>query len=531
MSATCNRVTFGGVLKCKMLVPTILIGLVLGIGRTVIAYLLGEYTAEGSPTTWQMWFIGILIIGIVLVRYLYHHVVHRLSHYNTKELYKTLFKKWLGLDVETQDRYSAHMTSALNDTFSDVEDATDIFFKELILNAIILIVFVIGFVMLKPIYIPIMIAWIGINGVFLWLSIKSIANLAATYMKEYAEFNRNFQDLILNNWNIKYNNLDDFALQTVIDKFNQRIDRHMTLINRQLLYSKIVPVFLYSSLVALVLYIVFKESDKATKLYVVFMIMQSYNSYFDFWGNLFDLIHELQSIGPICRIVMHAPECQTGVELQGPVKSIVAKDVSFRYTGHDLVINGFNLEVNQGQVVAIMGSSGSGKSTTLHLLLNVLKPESGTVLYNGVVPGPKSLRNHVGIVPQRIKVFDNLSVKANIVLEQDIDDQKLLKIMKLTDLADELIDRNASDLSVGQKQRVLISRLLYRDPSVYVLDEYLSSVHRNLSLQIHRSVLSHIRRKGRIGIVVTHNREFSSLCDKIITIEPLVDKKNGFNSA
>ena len=128
-----------------------------------------------------------------------------------------------------------------------------------------------------------------------------------------------------------------------------------------------------------------------------------------------------------------------------------------------------------------------------------------------------SLRKSISIVPQRIMVF-NFSVKDNIILDADYKERKLNKLLKILDIYD-YKDKNANDLSEGQKQRVIIGRCLYQDyKSVFIFDEYLSALDKKNSDRIHKYVLKFLKKNKKIGIFISHDPKKQYLSDYILNL-------------
>jgi len=198
------------------------------------------------------------------------------------------------------------------------------------------------------------------------------------------------------------------------------------------------------------------------------------------------------------------------VELENVIK---------RYGTHT-VLNGVSLKVEKGEIIAIIGRSGSGKSTMLRCI-NGLEPiQGGTVTFDGtVVNDPatdlRKLRQHVGIVFQSFNLFPHLSVERNITLAPTV--VKGVAKPAARDLARavlqkvglaEKIDAYPDQLSGGQQQRVAIARSLAMQPMLMLFDEITSALDPELVGEVLK-VLEDMARDGMTMMLVTHEMGFA----------------------
>jgi polar amino acid transport system ATP-binding protein len=194
-------------------------------------------------------------------------------------------------------------------------------------------------------------------------------------------------------------------------------------------------------------------------------------------------------------------------------------DVVKRYGTHT-VLNGVSLNVEKGEIIAIIGRSGSGKSTLLRCV-NGLEPiQGGTVTFDGtVVNDPatdlRKLRQHVGIVFQSFNLFPHLSVEKNITLAPKVvkhippaEARQLAEaVLRKVGLA-EKIDAYPDQLSGGQQQRVAIARSLAMQPVVMLFDEITSALDPELVGEVLK-VLEEMARDGMTMMLVTHEIGFA----------------------
>jgi polar amino acid transport system ATP-binding protein len=201
------------------------------------------------------------------------------------------------------------------------------------------------------------------------------------------------------------------------------------------------------------------------------------------------------------------------------VSLVELKDVVKRY-GTNTVLDGVSLAVEKGEIIAIIGRSGSGKSTMLRCV-NGLEPiQGGTVAVDGrVVNDPKTdlreLRQHVGIVFQSFNLFPHLSVEKNITLAPKVvkgvpqgEARKLAEAVLRKVGLGEKIDAYPDQLSGGQQQRVAIARSLAMSPQLMLFDEITSALDPELVGEVLK-VLEEMAREGMTMMLVTHEIGFA----------------------
>ena len=215
-----------------------------------------------------------------------------------------------------------------------------------------------------------------------------------------------------------------------------------------------------------------------------------------------------------------------------PIRGDVAfEHVTFRYrVDGPEVLHDINLSVPAGQVVGIVGASGSGKSTFAKLIQRLYVPESGRVLVDGVdlaMVDTAWLRRQVGIVLQDNILF-NSSVRENIALADPAMPMERIVaaatlagahdfILELPDNYDAIIGERGSSLSGGQRQRIAIARALVTDPRILIFDEATSA----LDYESERVIQQNMDRiaKGRTVFIIAHRLSTVRAADRIITIE------------
>lgn len=209
------------------------------------------------------------------------------------------------------------------------------------------------------------------------------------------------------------------------------------------------------------------------------------------------------------------------------VNSITIQDLKFSY-GDKVALNGINLKVYKGQMIALVGSSGGGKSTLINLLMRFYDPDSGIILINeNDISEFKlhSLRENIGLVTQRVYIFND-TIAANVAYGAPLDEAKVIKALKMANaysfvqnLDDGIyttLSEYGANLSGGQRQRIAIARALYHDPQILIFDEATSALDNESEKEITKAIENLGQEK--IVIVIAHRLTTIKNADKIAVI-------------
>ena len=218
------------------------------------------------------------------------------------------------------------------------------------------------------------------------------------------------------------------------------------------------------------------------------------------------------------------------VELLPLSREIKFEDVSFGYLPEKLILNKMNLSIKAGTSVALVGSSGSGKSTTTKLAMRILEPQSGSISFDGVRLTDStidSLRRQCSAVLQESHLFRG-SIAENIRFgKYDASMEEVIRaaqkaqihelIQHLPDGYETIVDDRGSSLSGGQRQRIAIARAFIQNTSILFLDEPTSMLDPITESSVNEAFME--LSKGRTVIMVTHRLASARHFDKIIVID------------
>lgn len=199
--------------------------------------------------------------------------------------------------------------------------------------------------------------------------------------------------------------------------------------------------------------------------------------------------------------------------------------------GENLILNGVTLEIKKGELVAIIGASGAGKTSLLQILGTLDKPDEGEIYINSKAVHSmndkelsKFRNSDVGFVFQFHHLLPEFTALENVLMPGLIMGGKtnklktkafeLLKKLKV----DHRLEHKPSEMSGGEQQRVAVARALINEPSVILADEPSGNLDSNNASDLHDLFVDLKREFNQTFVIVTHNRELASLADRVIEI-------------
>jgi len=211
---------------------------------------------------------------------------------------------------------------------------------------------------------------------------------------------------------------------------------------------------------------------------------------------------------------------------------ISLKNIGFTYEGKkNFTLKNINFNIQKGDIIGVTGETGAGKSTLFHIMLGLLKPNSGTVYFNNkdINSNIENWRDQIGYIAQNIYLLDD-TIEKNIsfdFLNQKIDNKKMdfaIKISclekKISELPDGLKTQVGNDglrLSGGEKQRVALARAIYRGPDIFFMDESTSA----LDSETEQKIIENLKQNfsNKTIILIAHRKSTINACDRIINIK------------
>ena len=258
-------------------------------------------------------------------------------------------------------------------------------------------------------------------------------------------------------------------------------------------------------------------------------------------GDTFDLYQRaMASFKRITTLKETRPTITSGTkELSNFQNSIVFENVNFSYEKGFAVLNNVSVQIDKGENVAIVGSTGSGKSTMIKLILRLYDVDEGNIKFDQInIKDLKleSLRNNIALVSQDIFLFEG-SVFENIAYGKlDASDDEIWNAAKLSESdvfinqlpqkEHTIVGERGQKLSGGQRQRISIARAILKNPEILILDEATSAVDNETEAAIQRSLDT--LKEGRTVIAIAHRLSTIRNADKIYVLEngKIIEKGN-----
>lgn len=241
-------------------------------------------------------------------------------------------------------------------------------------------------------------------------------------------------------------------------------------------------------------------------------------------------LESVSSIGEI--LVSEDVEQNEGkAEMEALKGSYSFKNVKFAYrNSKEPILDGINMEIKQGETIALVGESGSGKTTMLNLLIGFITPVDGRLLVDGMDIMDLNLRSYrrfISVVPQMPVLFTG-TIRENIIYGlEDVAEEQVVHAVEAANLKsviakfpkglDTMIEEHGANLSGGQRQRISIARAIIRDPKVIILDEATSALDTISEKEI-QDALDYLI-KGRTTFIVAHRLSTVRGADRIVVLD------------
>lgn len=216
---------------------------------------------------------------------------------------------------------------------------------------------------------------------------------------------------------------------------------------------------------------------------------------------------------------------------------ILAVNLKIGYSPDNILAKIKNLQVEQGEIISIIGESGIGKTTLLKNIANLVKPISGSLK----VFDNEQNRGRIGYIPQKLGLVKHETVFFNVlegaICNESIlrsisgfhDDSVLTKVEKSIDLMNlsDKIDEPIKRLSGGQQRRVAIARTMAQEPKLILADEFLSELDNKTVDSVWKTMLDYVERENTTLIIVEHNIERAKLAKRCLKLEQ--NKEKGYS--
>src|SRR3989338_890502 len=329
------------------------------------------------------------------------------------------------------------------------------------------------------------------------------------------------------------------AVETgIIDKANNYFSKLKKLWVKSLILKTLSAVFIEPlSLIFICLVFIFNYRSPDFNLAVLIAIVYLINRIFIYFQQLqrnlqtiLDLLPHLQSI------IKYEGQAVDNFEQSGGrkkfefSKDIKFENVNFAYIENKPTLSGINFQINKGEMVGLIGPSGSGKTTLVDLILRLFKPSAGKIYLDGVDIAEidlKEWRENVGYVSQELFLINDTVANNIRFYNQTLSEQDIIEAAKLANIYDfiqtlpnkfeTVIGERGILISAGQRQRIVIARILARKPKLLILDEATSALDNKSEAKI-QQVIKNL--KGKITVLVIAHRLSTIMdADKLLVLD------------
>ncbi|MFX0115439.1 MAG: ABC transporter ATP-binding protein [Candidatus Hodarchaeota archaeon] len=494
-----------------------------------------------DPKT-QIFVLGILTLIIwaleSLFEYIYKIFWRNLAQTIEHELRMDAYTHLQDLELEYfEDRQTGGLMAILNDDVNQLERFLDISANDLIQVTVTVIVICSAFFVLSP-----QVAWMAMIPMpfILLFSIKFQQRLEPKYKavrEKVGILNGHLSNNLTGISTIKSYTTENYEEERIRDSSNDYRAANREAIRFSSAFSPLIRMIIVIGFTLMLIFGGYQtlngDLEIAAYTAMVFLTQRL------LWpltriGETFDQYQRaMASTTRIMGLLQTTSKIQSGTK-RVPLSKIAGRitfdNVGFAYKEREIVLSDFSVDIEPGETIAFVGSTGSGKTTVVKLLLRFYDPLKGTITIDGVdikEVNLQDLRAGIGLVSQDTFLIDG-TVRENIAygqpetpLEEIIEAAKIAEvhdfIAALSNGYDTLVGERGQKLSGGQRQRISIARAVLKDPPILVLDEATSSVDNETEAAIQKSLEKIII--GRTTIVIAHRLSTIRKADRILVIE------------
>jgi ATP-binding cassette subfamily B protein len=502
--------------KTKLIIIT-LFSVYMASVKTINSYLVGKIVDKKQIR--HLIFYILLALSAYLVNYfLDKHINQQVNEYSTS-FFSNFLNIFFTADFNEIIQHNEAVITKVNDTVTHIRYLTESLYFSFFWRIIMVLISIFIFIYYSPIVSGIIIFTLIIIGFYLKFVVKALDKRWNNYIEKLHKFDKHFQNVMLNIWNIKYNSLEYITDTQLKKSFEEKTDALQEFKDLDFfIYKGPSIIFLITVIINLYLIIKSKNMNVGIRVFLILQVFQMSRYIENLSGILVDKYQNIRNIEKICPVWLLQPKKSKNIKIDS-IKKIEFKNVNYSFGDGIAVLHNFNLIIKGDDIISLSASSGKGKSTIINLICRLYDINKGEILVNGINIKDidlDNLRSHISVVPQTILLF-NSSIKENIIMDKPYNRKKLAQLVKLLKIPN--INKSGQSLSYGQKQRVLIARTLYdSDKSVYIFDECLSAIDKETANKINDYIINFLKKNKKIGIFISHNKEFENKRGRLVKI-------------
>ena len=427
-----------------------------------------------------------------------------------------------------------------NDVESITDNITEVI-PELIYNVSLIIAVSIMMFTLSPLMAFIIMISIPINYILLSFVVKKSQKYFKLNQAELGNVNAFIEESITNNDVIKSFNKEKYfegKFDVISSKLRDYGYKSSFFSSLSVPFNKFIGNLSYIVIVCIGSVSVIKGNIKIGTIQSFIQYMRDFNRPMNIIAQIISNIQiAISSIDRVYEIFNLEDEENGTIKEFSFEKSIEFRNVNFSYKKNKPILKNFNLVINKGDKVALVGKTGAGKTTIVNLLMGFYTNYEGEILIDGVelkTIDKHIYREYISMVLQDTWLFEG-TIKENIVYNKKISEEKLSKILSKSKILhminslpgglDFTVNEEVNNISEGQKQLLTIARALVADPKILILDEATSNVDTRLEYLINHSMNNLM--KNRTSLVIAHRLSTIVESDKIVVIKDGVIKEQG----
>ncbi|KYG68837.1 ABC transporter [Bdellovibrio bacteriovorus] len=483
-----------------------------------------------------------LALGLALVmavgRYYHIYLMNYVAECVVQNIRQKLQQKFMSLNLSFHNNYHAGSGGLISRILNDIRTiqdglrvVADIFLHPLLLIALITNLFRIDWKLTLGTMIAVP---------FIAAILKSISRSMRKYIPQERDALEYMTSTIKESLDgvriIQSFNLEKDMAKRLIDDSNKYLDIRKTIYKRQEAAGPATEFIATIILLSVLLYTSFEvAAGRATPgtfigfLTSLLMINQPIKRVQEAYVRIQEVTISVQRIFSIIEDPSEVPQSPLNKPFPKNWKKITYRNVSFSY-GKDMILKNINLEINRGEVVALVGASGSGKSTIVNLLERFFDATSGEILIDDINIldlNLKDLRRNVALVTQDVFLFSDTIEKNIWAGDYNRNRADVLAMAKLANAHDFIMkmpqgyESRVGDrgnlLSGGEKQRISIARAMFKDAPLLILDEATSALDTASEIEVQKG-LDHLM-EGRTALVIAHRLSTIQKADKIVVLK------------